>query len=33
MAGARFDGTAAQASLGRLLHGITNPRPLLEELG
>lgn len=33
MAGARFDGTAAQASLNRLLGGITNPRPLLEELG
>ena len=33
MAGVRFDGTAAQASLRGLLAGIENPVPLLERFG
>lgn len=33
MAGVRFDGTAAQASLRGLLAGIENPAPLLERFG
>jgi phage virion morphogenesis protein len=33
MAGVRFDGTAAQASLRGLLAGVDNPAPLLAQLG
>ena len=33
MAGVKFDGTAATASLRGLLAGIENPAPLLAQLG